>query len=165
MTVAAGQRAELQCELPWFVRRRLGLRSHRRFAFDSLVRVRLFARIPLHDDVLPAGGAVREGATLYVCQYLLHRHPCYFPQPERFDPARFAPERRPPRYVYLPFGDGLHRCLGEQLAHLEAVLVVAHVAQRVRLELVDGGPARPYAGVTLRPRAAVWATPQRRRRL
>jgi len=165
VTVAAGQRAELQCELPWFVRRRLGLRSHRRFAFDSLVRVRLFARIPLHDDVLPAGGAVREGATLYVCQYLLHRHPCCFPQPERFDPARFAPERRPPRYVYLPFGDGLHRCLGEQLAHLEAVLVVAHVAQRVRLELVDGGPARPYAGVTLRPRAAVWATPQRRRRL
>lgn len=156
MTVAAEQRAELQAELPWFVRRRLGLRSHRRFACDSLVRVRLFARIPLHDDVLPAGGAVREGATLYVCQYLLHRHPRYFPQPERFDPAR---------YVYLPFGDGLHRCLGEQLAHLEAVLVVAHVAQRVRLELVDGGPARPYAGVTLRPRAAVWATPQRRRRL
>jgi len=122
----------------------------------------LFARIPLEDDVLPVGGAVRRGSTLYVCPYVLHRHPRYFPEPEQFDPRRFAPGLRPPRYVYLPFGDGLHRCLGEHLANLEAVLVVAKVAQRFQLELLDGSGIQPYAGVTLRPRSAVWARPHRR---
>jgi cytochrome P450 monooxygenase len=38
------------------------------------------------------------------------------------DAAQFRPERwatlTPPLYGYLPFGGGLHHCLGEQLAHL-----------------------------------------------
>ena len=122
----------------------------------------LYVRVPIAADVLPRAGAVAAGATLYVCPYVLHRHPRYFPEPERFDPHRFAPGRRPPRYVYLPFGDGLHRCLGEHLARLEAALVIALVAQRYRIRLDSGATAEPHAGVTLRPGRAIWATAEPR---
>ncbi len=123
----------------------------------------LFARVPGADDVLPVGGPVRAGSTLYICQYLMHRHPGHFSDPERFDPHRFDDARQPHRFSYVPFGDGLHRCLGEHLARLEAGLVAANVARRVRLELLDPGQPRPSAGVTLRPRSTVWARPHARR--
>lgn len=117
----------------------------------------LFARIPLEDDALPSGAFVPAGATLYLCQYVMHRHPRYFPDPERFDPARFAPNSRVPRFVYFPFGDGPHKCIGEHLAHLEGVLILALVSQRFRVALLDPSPAEPYAGITLRPRHSLWA--------
>jgi cytochrome P450 len=117
----------------------------------------LYARVPLAADSLPVGGPVPAEATLYICQYLLHRHPRLFPEPERFDPARFRAGTRPPRFAYIPFGDGRHRCLGEHLARLEAALVVARVAQRVRVTLEDRRPAQPSAGITLRPPPGLWA--------
>ena len=117
----------------------------------------LYARVPLKADVLPVGGPVPAGATLYICQYLLHRHPRHWPDPERFVPERFVPGVRPARFVYLPFGDGRHRCLGEHLARLEAMLVVAHVARGVRVRVIDPGPVEPRGGVTLSPRHRLWA--------
>lgn len=117
----------------------------------------LYVRVPVGADTLPSGTAVPAGARLYLCQYVMHRHPAHFPDPERFDPDRFAdPEaRRGWTYVYFPFGVGAHRCIGEHLAKLEAALVVATVAQRFRLELVPGADVRPYAGITLRAREGI----------
>jgi cytochrome P450 len=111
----------------------------------------IYARVPLAEDVLPSGGAVRAGDTLYVCPWILHRHPVHFPEPERFDPRRFGDGRRPPRFAYLPFGDGPHKCLGEHLARLEGVLALARIAQRVRFRPLDPRPPEPYGGITLRP--------------
>lgn len=44
-----------------------------------------------------------------------HRLREYWPDPERFDPERFAPERREDRvhrHAWLPFGGGVHKCIG-----------------------------------------------------
>lgn len=113
----------------------------------------IYTRVPIEADTLASGAEVPAGARLYLCQYLMHRHPDYFPDPERFDPERFADAeaRRRIQYVYFPFGMGAHRCIGEHLALLEAILVIAAVARRYRLTLVDSHPVRPYAGITLRP--------------
>jgi cytochrome P450 len=111
----------------------------------------IYARVPLADDRLPSGATARAGSTLYICPWILHRHPAHFPDPERFDPDRFAEGRRPPRFAYLPFGDGPHKCLGEHLARLEGVLALARIAQRVRFRPLDPRPPAPYGGITLRP--------------
>jgi cytochrome P450 len=111
----------------------------------------IFARVPIAADELPVGGAVRPGETLLVCQYVLHRHPAAFPDPERFDPDRFA-EARPSRWAYLPFGDGAHKCIGEHLARLEGVRVLLRVASRLRFRILAPERVEPYGGVTLRPR-------------
>ncbi|MGH7566268.1 MAG: cytochrome P450 [Gemmatimonadota bacterium] len=114
----------------------------------------VFARIPIEDDALPVGGPVSPGDTLLICQYVLHRHPSFFPDPERFDPDRFAGER-PSRWAYLPFGDGAHKCIGEHLARLEGVRILLRVAPRLRFRLLDPDGVEPYGGITLRPRGGL----------
>lgn len=62
---------------------------------------------------------------------------------------------RPPRFVYLPFGDGPHRCLGEHLAVLEARAALTRIGRRLRFRPLDPGPVEPHGGVTLTPRGGL----------
>jgi cytochrome P450 len=110
----------------------------------------IFARVPVEADELPVGGRVGPGDTLLLCQYVLHRHPAAFPDPERFDPDRFA-DARPSRSAYLPFGDGAHKCIGEHLARLEGVRVLLRVLRRFKFRVDAPERVEPYGGITLRP--------------
>jgi cytochrome P450 len=109
------------------------------------------------DDWL-AGYRVRAGSTLLISPYALHRNRQFWPNPERFDPDRFTPiacaDR--PRLAYLPFGAGPHVCIGREMAELVAVLVLAMVTQRFRLQPVNAEPAVPLAGITLRHAKPLW---------
>jgi cytochrome P450 len=98
-----------------------------------LVR-RAIRDFPVGDHVIPAG------ALVVVCQYAMHRHPRYFPDPERFDPERFTSEAKAsrPRFSYFPFGGGPRRCMGEPFAMLEGVILLASIARRWRLRLAPG---------------------------
>jgi cytochrome P450 len=97
---------------------------------------------------------VEAGDTLFVCQYVLHRHPAFFPDPERFDPERFA-DSRPSRAAYLPFGDGAHKCIGEHLARLEGARILVRVAARRKLRLLAPQRVEPWGGITLRPKGGL----------
>jgi cytochrome P450 len=57
-----------------------------------------------------------------------------------------------PRGAWIPFGFGNRRCIGEQFAWTEAVLLVATLARRWRPELVPGSPVAMQAAITLRPK-------------
>lgn len=114
----------------------------------------IFARIPKIADELPSGGVVDAGATVFLCPYLQHRHPRFFPDPERFAPERFLADP-PPRFTYLPFGDGAHKCLGEHLARLEGTCVLARAASAVRFEVDDDLRIELHGGITLRPRSGL----------
>lgn len=114
----------------------------------------IFSRVPVGPDELPRGGGVDVGDTLFVCQYVLHRHPGLFPDPERFDPDRFAAER-PSRSAYLPFGDGAHKCIGEHLARLEGEQILVRVASRLRFRLLDAECVEPLGGITLTPKGGL----------
>ena len=69
--------------------------------------------------------------------------------PERFS-AEAAATR--PRFAYFPFGGGPRLCIGNTFAMTEAVIVLAMIAQRFRLEPVPGHRVEPEPLVTLRPR-------------
>jgi cytochrome P450 len=111
----------------------------------------VFFRIAQRDDVLPTGTRVPAGAKLLISPYVIQRDPAYYPDPERFDPERFAePARRGrPRYAYIPFGAGPRVCIGQPLATLQCKLVLARVTQRAGLRLA--GEPRPYACGSLPP--------------
>jgi len=117
----------------------------------------IFARIPKSTDTLPSGGSVEAGATLFLCPYLQHRHPRFFPDTERFSPQRFIDDP-PPRFVYIPFGDGPHKCLGEHLARLEGTMVLAQIASEIRFELDHDLSIELHGGITLRPAGGLPAT-------
>ena len=87
----------------------------------------------------------------------MHRHPAYWPEPERFEPERFVPERSAgrPRFTYFPFGLGRRSCIGSQLAMTEMLFVTAMIYQRYRLRLLAGHAVTPQPGITLRPRGGM----------
>jgi cytochrome P450 len=110
------------------------------------------------DDI--SGVPVSVGDTIGISPYLLHRHPEFWPDPDKFDPQRFMPGSAStrPRYAYLPFGGGRRICVGAGLAQMEVTLAVAVLAQTARVELVPTAPLRARADVTLHPAGRVLAT-------
>ncbi|MFI1616592.1 cytochrome P450 [Streptomyces lydicus] len=110
------------------------------------------------------GYRIPAGADVVVSPWVTHRNPALWPDPERFDPGRFAPEREAERhrYAWFPFGGGPRACIGQHFSMLESVLALAVLLRAYELEAVDEdvpvaagitlqatGPAR----VRLRPRA------------
>jgi cytochrome P450 len=119
----------------------------------------LVTRRATEPDVV-AGVPVPAGALLIVSPWLLHRRPESWLAPTCFDPGRFAAARSAaPKGDYLPFGWGPRMCIGRDFALVEAVLMLATLIQRVRLDPVRRGGVvvRPEAEplVTLRPRGGL----------
>jgi len=114
-------------------------------------------------DRLPGGLEVGAGEELLICQFVNHRNPAHFPDPERFDPERFAAGRREaiPKFAYFPFGHGPRYCIGEPLARMEQLVILSTLGRRFRFQAVDEQPIgldpmatlRPKGGVRLRVRA------------
>ncbi|MCP4192599.1 MAG: cytochrome P450 [Planctomycetaceae bacterium] len=112
----------------------------------------IYVRTPIKAATLPSGTKVPANSRLYLCPYVMHRHPDHFSDPERFDPNRFAPDASsPPRSVYFPFGNGPHICIGAPLARLESSLILAAIVARFRIHDDSSHLVKPFAGVTLRP--------------
>lgn len=117
------------------------------------------------EDVEIGGFELPRGAIVIVSIYGIHHHPDVYPDPERFDPRRFAPEAEAMRArgAWLPFGAGPRVCIGNHFALLEGQLVLATFARTVRFEPV--GPAvRPAPTATLRPSSGMPVIVRRRAR-
>ena len=83
----------------------------------------------------------------------IHHDPRFHRGPETFDPARFEDGAEPAPFTYLPFGAGPRGCIGFHFATMEAVLLIAGIASRWRLELADPGWRPEFArSITLRPK-------------
>ena len=100
-----------------------------------------------------AGRTLRPGTMVVVSPYILHRRPGQYPDPARFDPARWLTPVPEHRTSYLPFGAGATRCLGEDFALAEATLILATTAARWTLSPDPGTPVTPAARAVLVPRA------------
>ncbi|MFD5317663.1 cytochrome P450 [Streptomyces sp. NPDC127098] len=97
------------------------------------------------------GYAIPAGSHVYVCPWVTHRHPSYWPEPERYDPDRFRPERANgrPRYAWFPLGGGPRSCIGNHFAMLQMKLAVAMFLQRYQFSgLEEEVPIE--VGVTIR---------------
>jgi len=99
-------------------------------------------------------------------QLITHRDGRYFPEPERFDPDRWGPSDPRnlalPRFSYFPFGGGPRVCVGAGFAMMEAVLLLATIAQKFRLTLVPGQNVKYLPSVTLRPKSGIRMIAERR---
>jgi cytochrome P450 len=113
-------------------------------------------RQSLHPDEI-GGYEIPGKALVVVSQYVTHRHPDFWQNPEAFIPERFSPENSEgrPRFAYFPFGGGARQCIGNQFAIMEAQLILATVAQRYRIQLADDQEVDPDPTFTLRPRNGV----------
>jgi cytochrome P450 len=118
----------------------------------------LLARRAL-EPVEVGGHRLPARTVVFVSTYGVHHNPAAWPDPERFDPGRFLPEREAAREkgTYLPFGAGPRVCIGNHFALLEGPLVLATLMRHARFD-VDPGEVVPETFATLRPRGGVHAT-------
>lgn len=101
----------------------------------------------------PVGGGFREAVASFEfggyripkgwnIQYQIaqtHKDEEIYPQSDRFDPDRFAPENsvdKQASFSYIPFGGGLRECLGKEFARLEMRLFAAKLLQKYTWELL-----------------------------
>jgi cytochrome P450 len=105
------------------------------------------------------GNAIPARSVVIVSQWVTHRHPDFWPEPEQFRPERFLPAQGTKRhpYAYFPFGGGPRACIGGAFAMMKGPLVLAAIARRFRVELLSGQAAVPEPTFTLRPRDGVKA--------
>jgi cytochrome P450 len=99
-----------------------------------------------------AGMPVARGTIVIVPQWVIHRDPRWFPDPETFSPQRWAAPAPRPRGSYFPFGAGQRQCVGGGFALSAAVLMLATMVTRVGLERAPGPPVRLDPFMSLRPR-------------
>ena len=104
---------------------------------------------------------IPKGTIVLMSQYLIHHDPRYYKHPEVFDPHRWD-DREPQRYQYFPFSGGPRTCIGEPLAWLKGVLVLATVGQRWQLKLVPDHPVELLQLINLKPKHGMQMTPHRR---
>ena len=101
------------------------------------------------------GIKIPKGAHVLLSQYVTHRNPRYFPNPEQWKPDRWASatfEKSLPNGAYFPFGGGGRKCLGEYFALAEARLILLMVAKNFRL---TGAFPKAQPRATYRPKGAV----------
>ena len=105
------------------------------------------------------GYRIEKGKMVVVSQYIAHRHPDYWAQPEEFLPARFLPEnaQNRPLFAFFPFGGGARKCIGNHFALMEAQIITATLAQQFTPQFAGDDPdldptfaLRPKNGLRLR---------------
>jgi cytochrome P450 len=103
--------------------------------------------VELGGVTLPAGSEVAFSL------YAVHQDPRWFPEPERFDPDRWLPERREglPREAFAPFGAGPRKCIGDAFALMEMTILLATIVRRWRLLPVPGRVPQEVVSAMPRP--------------
>jgi cytochrome P450 len=121
----------------------------------------IYPRIALQEDRL-GDVAVPKGTHVLVATYLIHRHPAFWREPDRFLPERFDGGQSSP--AFMPFGLGPRRCAGEDYSLVLALAIIRAVAAKVVLR--PGGDPFPglAARINLRPAQNLRLRPVRRDR-
>ena len=105
---------------------------------SEVLNRRTTAPITVGQHDISAGWRVRVGLTE------AHRDPQSFPDPDAFDPGRFA-DRRYSKTEYAPFGVDHHRCVGEALARSAAEHFTVVLAREFNCRVLADGPLQRSA--------------------
>lgn len=107
--------------------------------------LRLAAPVPMLmrkavKDAEVEGHHVPAGTLVAVAAAVNHFDPACWTQPDVFDPHRFGPERQEDkshRNAWIPFGGGVHKCIGLHFGTLEVKAILHEMLLRHRWTVPD----------------------------
>lgn len=104
-------------------------------------------------DLELGGYRVKRGYSILMSQWVSHRDPEYFPDPEDFIPERWESGliKKLPKCAYFPFGGGKRICVGQSFALMEAAIILATVGQRYQFTLEPDAVIKVKPQITLMP--------------
>lgn len=107
---------------------------------------------------------LEKGMDVFLSPYVMHHHPKYWKDPEKFDPDRFLPEREKERekYAYYPFGGGPRLCIGNNFALMEMKLILIRILQKYKVKIHDSADPAMKPLITLRPKGKMYVTLEKR---
>jgi len=95
---------------------------------------------------------IRQGTTIAYSPYLISHLPSLYREPERFDPDRWEAAGGEPEVPVTVFGGGARKCIGDEFALVEGVLLLASLLSHWRLDLHPGSLTLPrLPQLTLNP--------------
>jgi cytochrome P450 len=120
-------------------------------------------RQAIHDCEI-GGYFVPAGTSVTISQWVMHRDPGFFEDPEQFKPERWETdlEKNLPPFAYFPFGGGPRLCIGQSLAMTEMILILAMLGRDFDFELQANPPVTPWPSMTIYPRNGIRMKVQRR---
>ncbi|MGB8541702.1 MAG: cytochrome P450 [Candidatus Acidiferrales bacterium] len=138
----------------------LGRLPYLRGVVNEVLRLYPPAYVLARTSIAPCtigGYDLPAGSTIILSQWVTHHDPRFFADPDAFLPERWLGglEDRLPAGAYFPFGDGPRRCIGQNFALMEVVLVIATIAQKFQFRLATSRKIVPDPLVTLRPRDGI----------
>nr|WP_275106795.1 cytochrome P450 [Nocardia brasiliensis] len=95
---------------------------------------------------------IPAGTNIVYSPYIIHHRADLYPDPDRFDPDRWLPDRRIPHEGFIPFGGGGRKCIGDSLGAADAVLTLATITSRWRLQQHPRHRVRPKLATFIAPR-------------
>ncbi|NNF41083.1 MAG: cytochrome P450, partial [Woeseiaceae bacterium] len=104
---------------------------------------------------------VPPGTDIYLSPFLLHRTERYWPNPDAFDPERFAQADKAVKdRPYFPFSLGPRRCLGEYFSFLEMKVHLGLLLPRFRMRLIEDAEPSLELGINLRCANDIFLQPE-----
>ena len=107
-----------------------------------LETLRMYPPVPIiarkvNEDVKLASKnlTIPAGATVLIGIFKIHRDPDIFPNPEKFDPDNFLPERAASRHYYsfIPFSAGPRSCVGRKYAMLKLKILLSTIIRNFKI--------------------------------
>ncbi len=109
---------------------------------------------------------LKKGDLVFASPYVLQRDERFWEDADKFKPERWLRKDRikeaSQNFTYFPFGGGVRRCIGEQFAWTEGVLLLATIGRKWQLRLVPNHKIELKPLVTLRPKFGIKMTANKR---
>ncbi|HEX8535061.1 MAG TPA: cytochrome P450 [Allosphingosinicella sp.] len=105
------------------------------------------------------GYDIPAGTITGINPLLVHRDPEIWEDPLRFNPFRFTPEEEAKRHkhAFVPFGSGVHKCLGLHFAQQQARIFLSRLVSTADVQIHADG-VQWYHWPNCRPRRRVHAS-------